>query len=309
MGTVGASGRAPAPAGFDRCPTCAYLEYGTPAICYACFKGASAIPTDGVCAVCCGKLQDDGCGNPVCGWGQEPKGNVWYKLSFPRIRFFDRCGCMAYRANPIERVLNLYKFGGKKGWAPILARILVGHLDSNRDHYSAFDLIIALPKFVGKSSWDHMRLVLQEAAKLDSGWPLEYAKPWAVTKTTETDSMKTKTWHERHDIYKDQLLASYQITNKAKVTGKAVLVVDDIFTSGSQSQRSWLLFVGCRRRVASRGLDLRAADIWGITCEIGGSPEISLEHILPLGVATPLLHCDRHGTATEFAAELQSPIQ
>ena len=67
-------------------------------------------------------------------------------------------------------------------------------LNADRARYKDIGLIIGLPKFKSKGSWDHMQLLIREAAKLDSGWPFEYKDPPAITKTADTYSMKTHKW-------------------------------------------------------------------------------------------------------------------
>ena len=81
--------------------------------------------------------------------------------------------------------------------------------------------------------WDHTRLVLQKAEAVSEGaWPFDLDNPAAIVKTQQTQAMMKKTWKQRNQIAKTELRDSLQIPDPNRLTGKDILVYDDVFTDG-----------------------------------------------------------------------------
>src|SRR5205823_399071 len=108
--------------------------------------------------------QDGSCHNPTCARGD---------------RAFEWNWAIAYRSGVLEDRLGRYKFEGKKGWALVFGRILVGFLNEHRSSFKDFELIVANPSYTGAGAdrnWDHTRLILTTAADADGGeWPFDVA--------------------------------------------------------------------------------------------------------------------------------------
>ena len=215
----------PPPAGFGLCPRCAYLQAGTPEICYSCAL-TKVQDVGGIaprCQVCDSSLKADRtCGNPLCGWAD---------------RSFDWNRAIAYRTGALERVLNSYKFDGKKGWALILGRLLVAFLEAQRDEFRQFNLIAGNPAFMGRGAardWDPVRTIIDAAASLTgSTWPFDLGRPPVIVKIKPTTPMKQVTnWRERKRVAEKEIRASLVVPGPQKVKGGSILVFDDLFTDG-----------------------------------------------------------------------------
>jgi predicted amidophosphoribosyltransferase len=220
MPTLDPSKLNPRPAGFGRCGTCPYREYGTTSICYACAREEFESLADERCKTCDHPFGlTPRCANPICSWDDR-----WFAWNY----------AIAMRTGALHRALNAYKFDGKRGWARIFGRVLAGFLEENDDLFGTFDIIVANPCY--EPDPDHRGPLLQvlDAARDESErpWPFDAGAPPVIIKTVATESMKGKTWQQRFEIARGELRESLRVTNQTAVAGKNVLVFDDIFTSG-----------------------------------------------------------------------------
>jgi len=217
----------PVPAGFNQCKVCAYVETGTPEICYACtVKHTERLAQDG-CGVCELPLKCDGaCENYPCAWYIE--------------RRFDRnfAVAMKTKGGPMEKAIYRYKYDGRTSWATIFARILIGYLDAHRERMTGltgFDMIIPSPTNVdpdGGRPFDHTRLVLERAAVIAPGrWPIFLDEP-VIVKTRPTPQLATKKWQEARKIAEGDLRTALRVPKPALTRNKSILVFDDVFTIG-----------------------------------------------------------------------------
>ncbi len=212
----------PQPLTFGLCGRCAYLRGGTPTICFACARQTMHALPQRRCPTCDLPFDADAdqCGNPICGWDD---------------RWFGRNFAAALRSGVLEEAINSYKYGDRRGWAQIFARVLVGFLNEERDTFRRFDLIVALPTYVGDDgrSWDHTRLVVVEAEALAEGaWPFDTADPPAITKIAATERLTGKSWRQRFEIARGPLRAALAVPDPAKTRRRKILVYDDVFTDG-----------------------------------------------------------------------------
>ena len=210
------------PLGFGRCARCAYLETGTPAICFACARQTMEPLRRHRCEVCDLPLADEEeCRNPICIWDD---------------RAFRWNYAIAMRSGVLEDAVNAYKYQGKRGWAIIFGRVLAGFLNRLKKMFGRFDLIVASPTYTGagaRRGWDHIRLILQRANQESEGrWPFDLARPAAVVKTKDTQPMLGKTWRDKRGIATGELAEALEIPDPARTRGKCVLVFDDVFTAG-----------------------------------------------------------------------------
>lgn len=214
---------APVPAGFGKCALCGYRDTGTPEICSACAHQTIEKLVKDRCNVCDLPFKAGAreCGNPLCNWPD---------------RCFERNYSIAMRSGTLEQRINSYKYDGRKGWAVIFARVLVGHLRADRETFSKFGLVVASPCYTGQGAsrdWNHTRLVLEHAEQLAPGeWPFDLDEPPAIIKTAATDRMVGKTWRQRYENATGPLRAALQVASPQRVRGKRILVYDDVFTDG-----------------------------------------------------------------------------
>ena len=162
------------------------------------------------------------CDNPICNWDLKSR---WYG----RVR------AIARDADPMRRVIRRYKYDDERAWAPILGRVLLGHLDRHEPEFRDYDLMVPSPAYTGDGShrsWDHVDLIVRQAMIEDSyGWPFR-RDPALVVKTAPTETMSRKGWRRRNQIATGPLRAALRVQDRAAVTGRRVLVIDDVFTTG-----------------------------------------------------------------------------
>jgi len=223
--TLDVSKLRPLPAGFGQCGSCAYGEAGgRPEICYSCaLLAIKPAGGDDACGICDHPLHEDGsCHNPTCARSD---------------RFFKWNWAIGYRTGVLESRLGLYKFGGKKGWALVFGRILVGFLDDHRPSFKDFDLIVGNPSYSGagaERNWDHIRLILQQAVEAGGGrWPFDLETPAAIIKTKPTNPLRQAVrYKRRREIAETEIRAALTVPDVDRVAGKKILVFDDVFTDG-----------------------------------------------------------------------------
>lgn len=213
--------------GFGACLRCPWVETGSIELCSTCARGTleGLVDSDARCEICdlpynAGESQ---CMNPVCNMGQR-----WFKWNY----------AIAMRSGPLENAISAYKYGGKRGWAAIFGRILVGFLETNRATFGNMDLIIASPTYAGEDAhrdWDHVGAIL-DAAEWEqlfvASWPFHRSSPPVVVKNAETGRMVGMGYQERKANAQGPLRAALQVPDPSKTAGKHVVVVDDVFTDG-----------------------------------------------------------------------------
>jgi predicted amidophosphoribosyltransferase len=157
----------PQPLGFPRCPTCAYVYIGTPAVCAACAAGTMRPLAEHHCGLCSQSLSAAGasCRNPICGWA-------------PHIRHFTRVDAVALFAYPLEQTIKLFKYDGKAGWGVIFGRLIVGWLNDHREEMADIDLIIGNPSAPDRAPLQHVETIMAAAHAEDSigQWPTPAAR-------------------------------------------------------------------------------------------------------------------------------------
>lgn len=215
----------PKPLGFGRCADCAYRDVGSADICFAC-ASQGMDPLDAKrCMTCDQTLPDSG----VCS-------NYWCRRPAEE-RFFEWIWAIAKRSGDLKRAIDSYKYSDRKGWAKIFARVLVGYLNEDPGAFKDFDLIIGSPTFTGAGSrrtWDHIGLILRFAAdEAGARWPVDVRDPPTLVKTADTESLVGKRLVERRQIAETELRPALAVPRTRRVSGKAILVFDDVFTDGS----------------------------------------------------------------------------
>jgi predicted amidophosphoribosyltransferase len=214
-------GLEPQPLGFGRCAWCPYHDVGSVAICSACAERTmQPVPADR-CQVCDQALStpDAPCSNPVCNWAD---------------RQFEWNAAVAMRSGELKAAINSYKYGGRRSWSLIFGRVLAGFLHDQRDLFAGFGLVISSPTYVGPGGrdFDHTKLVLAEAARLDqTGLPFALDPP-VLVKTGPTRPLVKLGWQERREVCEVDLPRVLQVPDPDRVDGWQVLVYDDVFTDG-----------------------------------------------------------------------------
>lgn len=154
----------PQPAGFGNCAGCPYLVSGPAKICFDCAKSSFERLAENRCDLCELALKEDGsCGNPLCSWEEDS-------------RFFKWVWAISMRTGSLRRAIDRYKVEGRRAWAAIFGRVLLGYLNAHDVAFQRYDLIIPSPTWVGKGgrAFDHTELVIKRAITEDDGtWPFQ----------------------------------------------------------------------------------------------------------------------------------------
>jgi predicted amidophosphoribosyltransferase len=134
----------------------------------------------------------------------------------------------------LRRAIADYKYRDQRGWSDVFARLIVGYLDEHMPWFDDYDVLTGVPVYTGPGahrSWDHVRLIVNEAARLsDPRWPFDAD---LVTKETETTPMAGLGLRRRRACAEGQLRRVLSVSDQNRVAGRRILVVDDVFTEGS----------------------------------------------------------------------------
>jgi predicted amidophosphoribosyltransferase len=177
------------------------------------------------CEVCSQTLAAQGaqCWNRICGWS-------------PSRRFFTRVDALALYAAPLEQTIKEYKYGlrdGSQGWGVIFGRLIVGWLEANEDLVADIDLIIGNPTAPNRAPLQHIEQMMKAAHaedKLDR-WPIADPDSPVLIKTRDTAKSAGGGWYDKMEAAREHAAA---LKLRRGVEGKRILLVDDVFTTGSQ---------------------------------------------------------------------------
>jgi predicted amidophosphoribosyltransferase len=126
-----------------------------------------------------------------------------------------------------------YKYGQRIGLAPSLAGVLAGFVQARHPWFEEYDLLTAMPAFVGpgaRRSWSPVGRMVDDLARLlGPGWDV---RSDLVLKTAETEAMSGRRRWDRARIAEGPLRRSLCL-GATDVSGARILVVDDVFTEGS----------------------------------------------------------------------------
>ncbi|MDX1388292.1 MAG: hypothetical protein R3344_03835 [Acidobacteriota bacterium] len=218
----------PPPAGFGKCfvriwgdepRLCAYLENGTPEICYGCARAHLDELAEPKCELCCHPLSGDECRNPVCNFDD---------------RYYDRAYAISAKTGALHRAIVRYKYDQKKPWALIFGRVLAGYLQARRSTFASYDLVIGSPTFVdAERPWDHIDLILERAAMcLSPDWPIVLGEPPVIEQTAAVPRFAKLKWPERELVARTKLYPVLRVPDPTRTRGKRILVFDDVYTDG-----------------------------------------------------------------------------
>jgi predicted amidophosphoribosyltransferase len=207
----------PRPRGFADCVPCHYWSNGDPAVCSACANVGAGPDSGPLCPLCRQPLVDSSCPNAVCRLPDPEFTHVWTVLERPEEMW---------------SALWRYKYEEDKRWAEVLARLLVGFLDTHRAELERYDAITTCALYVGPQAarlWDYLRLIVDAAQRLGPEWPFV---PDLITKAVPTGRFLGIGVEERRTIAEGELRSALAVPEPERVRGKRVLVFDDVYSEG-----------------------------------------------------------------------------
>ncbi|HEX6394604.1 MAG TPA: phosphoribosyltransferase family protein [Acidimicrobiales bacterium] len=174
---------------------------------------------------------------PVCGLALSWPGadgvcpNRWCRRA---DRSFSVVFSIGVHTGALRHALLRYKYQEERWWAPHFARMVGGYLHANGTWFEEFDLLAAVPGYVGAGArrrWDPVRQILVEVASLPRlSWRVE---PDLILKRAETPAMQGLDWAARQAVASGRLRDALAVPVPGLVKGCRVLVFDDVMTEGS----------------------------------------------------------------------------
>ena len=179
---------------------------------------------------------------PVCGQALVPGPSPGARRCPNRwCRRPDRAFSVAFAAGvhqgALRGAITRYKYRGEQGLAGAFAATLAAYLAAHPSWFEEFDLITAVPSYLGagaRRSWDPVgRILAALPDRLEGtggGWAVLAG---AVVKRCETPGMAGLGWAERQAVASGPLRRALLVPDPGVVAGSQILVIDDVLTEGS----------------------------------------------------------------------------
>ncbi|MEU6355202.1 phosphoribosyltransferase family protein [Streptomyces sp. NPDC047072] len=231
----------PEPAGFPDCPVCAYVLTGTARLCSDCAGRTLQPVVDPHCPVCSQAVAPGGqCGNRLCTLPLQQRG-------------FSRVDAVAVYSGALKDKIHKLKYEGRRGWAMIFGRLLVGWMESHPERMRGVDYVVGNPTHPTRQPIQHIEAIMDAAYTEDVTHVLPLSPPGAhrLVKTTETPRSANKNLDDKRTAAAEHAAALTWTGDTSDIRDATILLVDDVLTSGSQLQHV------ARRLRASGAADVR----------------------------------------------------
>jgi predicted amidophosphoribosyltransferase len=170
-------------------------------------------------------------------------------------RGFSRVDAVAVYSGALRDKIHKLKYDGASGWAMIFGRLLVGWMESHPEQMEGVDHVVGNPTHAGRQPIQHIEAIMDAAFTEDVTRALPLSAPGAhrLVKGAETPRSANKSLDGKRVAATAHAAALTWTGDTGDIKGARVLLVDDVFTSGSQLQH-----VGLRLRASG------AADVSGL---------------------------------------------
>jgi len=172
----------------------------------------------------------------------------------------------------LRELIHLLKYNGVRPAAKVLGRMLAeawSGLESSFEDDRV--LVIPVPLFKGKRQqrgFNQAQLIAQAALHIDSANGRLQLAPDLLLRTRETHSQIGLTSHQR----RENLRGAFAVGRAQEVTGREVLLVDDVYTTGTTVSecakvlrragvaKVWVATVARTLKIASKYLEIEEID-------------------------------------------------
>ncbi|MFF5881087.1 ComF family protein [Streptomyces californicus] len=162
---------------------------------------------------------------------------------------------MAVYSGALKDKIHKLKYEGMSGWAMIFGRLLVGWMESHPEQMRGVDHVVGNPAHSGRQPIQHIEAIMDAAYTEDTtrSFPLSPPGAHRLVKDTETPRSANRTLEGKRAAAAAHAAALTWTGDTGEIKGSTILLVDDVFTSGSQLQQ-----VALRLRASG------AADVRGL---------------------------------------------
>ena len=187
-------------------------------------------------------------------------------------RPFERAVAYGSYDGGLRELIHLLKYNGVRPAARVLGRMLAEAWPVLESSFTSETvLVVPVPLFKGKQrlrGFNQSELIAAAALKLYSGNGRLQLAPGVLLRIRDTHSQIGLTSHQR----RENLRGAFAVARAREVTGREVLLVDDVYTTGTTASecakvlrragaaKVWVATVARTLKLASKYVDLTAGD-------------------------------------------------
>lgn len=173
--------------------------------------------------VFCGRIIDSG---DVCDSCSSKLPTAEGASAVTKGEFFKRCVSPLYYTGDVRESVLRYKFGSRENYAKVYAEYMARCISENlRDEVNVITWVPVSAKRLRKRGYDQSRLIAEELSVL-----LGIEAVQLLRKTRDNPAQSSLKGEEKR---RANVLGAYEVTDKTLVSGKTVLLVDDVITTGA----------------------------------------------------------------------------
>ena len=145
-----------------------------------------------------------------------------------RIRgdFFSECVSALYYEGAVKEAILRYKFGGAEAYAPAFGELVAERIYQDLDgKYDILSWVPLAPDHLRRRGYDQAYLIAKNAGD-------RLCRP-VVPVLKKKRNVRAQSGTKTKDQRRANIAGAYTVPDPAAVTGKRVLLIDDIVTTGS----------------------------------------------------------------------------
>lgn len=133
----------------------------------------------------------------------------------------------------LRELIHLLKYNGVRPAANVLGRMLAEAMEDLQPHFSDTEILVApVPLHARKArqrGFNQSELIARAAIKLKTAGGRFYLSANLLERCRETTSQIGLSRHQR----RENIRGAFRVANPDEVTGREVLIADDVFTTGT----------------------------------------------------------------------------